>query len=311
MGQEKVQWSAVWRLAARQHGVVARWQLLALGMNSDEIQYRLESRRLHRVWRGVYALGRPELSERGIWMAAVLACGSDAGLSHHSAGTLLEVHRDPAGEIHVSVPERRRLRRPGIIIHRRGTLALTRVDGIPVTSVVGTLIDLATRLTRAELEAAINAADKRDLIDPDRLRAALDSSKGPGVAILRDVLDRRTFTLTDSQLERRLLPIARSAGLPDPVTQRVVNGYEWTSTGPSSAWSSKRTACATTAPRLSRPATGCEIRHMPPRVSPHCASPTRRCSTSPGTCGRRCRPSPLELVVLDDPVDDVVLLGLF
>jgi hypothetical protein len=65
MGQKKVQWSAVWRLAARQHGVVARWQLLALGMNSDEIQYRLETRRLHRVWRGVYAVGRPELSERG------------------------------------------------------------------------------------------------------------------------------------------------------------------------------------------------------------------------------------------------------
>jgi very-short-patch-repair endonuclease len=104
---------------------------------------------------------------------------------------------------------------------------LTQCREIPVTDPVVTLVDLATRLAPNELEAAINEADKRDLVDPEALRTALDGFRcRPGVKALRAVLDRRTFTLTDSELERRFLPIARRAGLGPPETGRRVNGFK-------------------------------------------------------------------------------------
>jgi very-short-patch-repair endonuclease len=228
MGQRKPQSAAIWALARRQHGVLARPQLLEMGVNADAIQHRIERRRLHPVWRGVYAVGRPELTRRGLWMAAVLACGPGAALSHASAAALWEIGGSVDDPIEVSVPGTIR-RRAGIVVHRRSGLApyeLTRVDEIPVTTPACTLIDLATRLGRDDLEAAINEADKHDRIDPEALCSALDAAAGrPGVGVLRETLERRTFTLTDSQLERRLLPIARSADLAPPLTQQWVNGF--------------------------------------------------------------------------------------
>jgi hypothetical protein len=87
-------------------------------------------------------------------------------------------------------------------------------------------VDLAIRLDTATLERAIGEADKRDLIDPESLRHELERFAGlPGIAALRGTLDRHTFTLTDSELERRFLPLARKAGLPLPLTQQSVNGF--------------------------------------------------------------------------------------
>lgn len=164
------------------------------------------------------------LNRHGVWMAAVLSCGDGAALSHESAGALLGIRADP-GRIEVSTRTDRR--RPGIVIHRRADLAVTRHHGIPVTPPIFTLVDLGARLPRDELEAAINAADKRDLVDPDTLRSALEKmSRRPGLRMLRETLDRRTFTLTDSGLERRFLPIARRVGLPLPETGQIVNGYK-------------------------------------------------------------------------------------
>ena len=103
------------------------------------------------------------------------------------------------------------------------------------------------RLDRDELEAAINAADRRDLIDPETLRSSLVGRAGrPGVGPLRATLDRRTFMLTDSQLERRFLPIARAAGLPPPLTQQWVTASGSTSVGQTSGWSWRPMGCATT-----------------------------------------------------------------
>jgi very-short-patch-repair endonuclease len=88
-------------------------------------------------------------------------------------------------------------------------------------------IDLATILSRPQLEAAINEADKLDRVDPYSLGASLEERSGQrGVAVLKAILDRRTFVLTRSELERRFLPIARQAGLPKPETQALVNGFE-------------------------------------------------------------------------------------
>jgi very-short-patch-repair endonuclease len=98
---------------------------------------------------------------------------------------------------------------------------------IPVTSVVLTLVDLAAVLPSWQLEAAINEADARDLINPEALRAALERYAGwPGVAALRETLDRRTFVLTDSDLERLFLPLTRKVGLAPPLTRQYVNGFK-------------------------------------------------------------------------------------
>lgn len=220
--------SRAWALVEGQHGVVARRQLLGLGFTSGAIRHRIAQGRLHRIRSGVYAAGRPQLTREGEWMAAVLACGDGARLSHESAAALWGL-RDRERAIEVSVPAPRRGRQPGLIVHRRQprVLADSRVRaGIPLTSPLRTLLDLATRSTAAELEALVNQADKLDLIDPEALRTALDGCAGePGVRPLRAKLDRLTFALTDSELERLFLPIARRAGLPLPLTRRRVNGF--------------------------------------------------------------------------------------
>jgi very-short-patch-repair endonuclease len=217
-----------WSLAKQQHGVIARAQLLDLGLHSQAITHRIATGRLHQVRRGVYAVGRPQLTQHGRWMAAVLSCGPRAVLSHGSAARLWEIGSE-RGRIEVSVPTRTPRRRDGILAHRRAALGANDVaihQGIPVTTPVRTLVDLAARLSRGHLERAIREADARGLVDPETLRAALGDLRGQrGAGKLRSVLDRRTFVLTDSELERRFLPIARGAGLPAPETQRMVNGF--------------------------------------------------------------------------------------
>ena len=208
---------------------MTRRQLLDLGYSADAIKHRIAIGRLHIVYRGVYAVGRPELSREGRWMAAVLACGPTAVLSHCSAGALWRVVSYDDGPIEVSVAAAAYRRRPGIAVHRRASFAHDLVvthDGIPVTNPRLTLVDLASVLHGDDrLEAAVNEADKRGLIDPETLRASLDDLPAmAGVARLRTLLDRATFVLTESKLERYFLPIARKAGLPKPLTQEWVNG---------------------------------------------------------------------------------------
>jgi very-short-patch-repair endonuclease len=220
----------LWSLAEGQHGVVTRSQLVELGFHPQAIKHRISKGRLHRLWRGVYAVGRPQVTRHGRWMAAVLSCGPHAVLSHGSAAALWEIASGRSGRIEVSVPTRSPHRRAGLLVHRRPALAIEDVtchEGIPVTAPACTLVDIAPRLARRRLETAINEADKRGLVDPESLGSAIaDLSGRRGVAALRDVLDRRTFRLTDSELERRFLPTARAAGLPVPQTQRVVNGFK-------------------------------------------------------------------------------------
>jgi very-short-patch-repair endonuclease len=225
-------------LIERQHGVIARRQLLMLGVGPNAISRRVSSGRLHVLWRGVYAAGRPTVTVRGWWMAAVLACGNRAVLSHASAGALWGMLVMNTGNqglkprrslVHISIPADRVCRRGGIRVHRRGALAacdLTRREGIPVTSPRQTLIDLATLLQPSQLEAAVNAADRLDLIDPELLRVAVQERSGmDGAGALRKVLDRRSFGLTDSELERRFLRLVVRSRLPAPKTQQIVEGF--------------------------------------------------------------------------------------
>lgn len=221
---------AAWELARRQHGVVSRRQLLALEFSKSAIDHRVERGRLHVVAHGVYAVGWPQLTQKRRWMAAVLSCGEDAVLSHRSAAALWGIGDEMRGVVDISVIRRCELRRPGLRVRGRPSLSskdIATVDGIPVTSVVQTLIDQATELTPRKLERAVNEADKRDLIDPEALRVVLDDHVGePGAKPLRRLLDKRTFRLSDSDLEALFRPIAMEAGLPLPLTKEIVNGWE-------------------------------------------------------------------------------------
>jgi very-short-patch-repair endonuclease len=219
----------VWQLAERQHGVISRRQLLELGYSSWAIKHRVQKGRLHPIRRGVYAVGRPQLSRDGVWMAALLACGPGAALSHRSAAALWEIRPYRGARVDVLVPRGAYRRQLGVVVHSRAGLEAetTTRRGIPVTNPACTIVDIAPGLTRNQLEAAINEADKRDLVDPEALRAALDGMpRRPGGGVVRKVLDSETFVFTDTDLERWFLPIARRAGLPNPGTQERVNAFQ-------------------------------------------------------------------------------------
>jgi hypothetical protein len=219
-----------WSLAGSQHGIVARRQLLALGFSSRSIEHRIQRGRLHPVARGVYAVGWPGLNQKRRWMAAVLVAGDAAALSHRSAAAALGIGSEKTGCIDVSVRRRCELRHPGMRIRGRPALRAEDIqlhDDIPVTCPARTMIDVATELGPIAIERMVNAADKRDLIDPEALRAALDRFAGePGVKPLRALLDKLTFCLSDSDLEVYFRPIAASAKLPPPLSKKRVNGFE-------------------------------------------------------------------------------------
>jgi hypothetical protein len=163
-------------------------------------------------------------------MAAVLACGPGAALSHRSAAALWRFGDEHRDYIDVTVRRDSEARIRGIRCHRRPTLpadAMTTRLNIPLTQPVQTFLDLATVTGPKGLERAINEADKRDLIDPDTLRKALGHHAGePGVRSLRQILDKHTFRLSDDELELLFRPLAAAAGLSTPLTKVKVNEFE-------------------------------------------------------------------------------------
>lgn len=183
-------------------------------------------------------MGRPRLTARGWWSAAVLLCGGQAVLSHQSAAQLWGIRKPKTGSqgeqdrppvIDVSVPGVKSHRRSGIRIHRRRDLEEVdriRYERIPVTSPSRTLLDLAPLIDPSELEAAVNAADKLGLVDPDSLRADIEEHTGMiGLPALRRVLDRHTFALTDSGAGAALLAApssGKAAEAGDPATSERV-----------------------------------------------------------------------------------------
>jgi very-short-patch-repair endonuclease/predicted transcriptional regulator of viral defense system len=219
-----------WELAARQHGIVTRKQLLALGFSSKAIEHRIRRGRLFPVSQGVYAVGWPALSRKRRWMAAVLAGGEGAALSHRSAAALWEIGSEDTRRIDISVRRRCELRRPGVRFHGRPTVSAEEIvsrDDIPVTAPVQTLVDLATELDLLPLERAVNDADKRGLVDPEALREELARFSGePGVGPLRVLLDKLFFRLSDSDLEIYFRRIVKSAKLLMPLSKQRVNNFE-------------------------------------------------------------------------------------
>jgi very-short-patch-repair endonuclease len=206
--------------------VVTRAQLLELGLTSAAIRHRRTTGRLYEIHRGVYAVGRSELDRHGELMAAVLACGADARLSHRSAAELWRLRPREGGPVEVSVPAGVNRRRPGIAIHQSGHLRARRLHRIPVADPIAVLIDLATCLPDDGVEDAVNEADRLDLIRTHRLRPLLDAEpRRPGLGRLKRILDAQTFSRAANALERRFLALVRDAGLSPPETQRRLGRY--------------------------------------------------------------------------------------
>jgi hypothetical protein len=202
--------SAVWALIRAQHGVVSRAQLLDFGFSVKAIEHRIRSGRLRVIWPGVYAVGQLNLTREGRWMAAILAAGEGAALSHESAAALWDIY--PSGRrlagagltpIHVSVPANRTIRLEGIKPHRRKQMPPTTTKGpIPLSQPLFTLVDLAATLGDRQLESAINEADRLGLVktrhakllaDLPRTRAADAEARqrAPGRLLLAGAEARR------------------------------------------------------------------------------------------------------------------------
>ena len=215
-------------LAERQDGAAGRGQLFDLGFTRDQIKSRLRTGRLHRKYRGVYAVGHPKLSVRGQWFAAVLACGDGACLSHRDALAVHDLGRVPAGDPHVTAPRRRNI--PGIRCHWARSLSeldVTEVGGLRVTTIERTVLDLATELHPNRLADLLERLEQRNVFDLTRLRATLARSPGHhGSAALTAALTTLTAEppMTRSELEQRLRRLVHEQGLPMPAFNVDVAG---------------------------------------------------------------------------------------
>jgi uncharacterized protein DUF559/putative AbiEi antitoxin of type IV toxin-antitoxin system len=207
--------------AERQHGNVTLPQLQFLGLGRSGVSRRAKSGRLFRIHRGVYAVGRPDLTQRGHWMAAVLACGPQAVLSHRSAAALHGIRADNRAKTDVTLPSPSARSRPTIDVHTSLTLEaadITTVDRIPCTTVARTLVDLGDIVSRREVERAVDRAEVLRVFDGRAVHEALERA-GPrrGAGTLRAVLESyKGPTLTDKELEERFLALCRQASLPSP-----------------------------------------------------------------------------------------------
>jgi len=222
-------------LARAQHGPVAHRQLLALGLSHEQIAYRLRVGRLLRRHPSVYLVGHEVLTREGRWMAAVLACGDGAALSHFDAAAHHDLMATRGSRIHVTrpstsgrAPDPRR-----IALHRVGTLRTwerTTVDGIPTTTVARTLLDLARRVHPTTLEDVIQRAIRLHRFDLVEVRRCLqEHPRQPGAPKLRRLLEalaERDAAHLRSDLERRFLALCDDHGLPRPAANARIEGFE-------------------------------------------------------------------------------------
>lgn len=232
-------------LAARQWGVVSRGQLLDAGLSPTVVRDRVRSGHLVRLHRGVYAVGHARLRREGQWLAAVLAVGSGAVLSHRDAAGLHGFR--PANHVRVDVTTTaNRPDEPGIQVHRTRVLDaedVTRVAGIPVTTVARTLLDLAGTVPHDHLTRAIKEAERQRTFDLRKVEAAMATTRGrtgPGHRALREAIAEcaafeRHHTL--SHLEDAFLRLVRSNDLPLPSTNALIEGLKV-----DAVWHAKRIA---------------------------------------------------------------------
>jgi len=215
------------RLAARQHGLVRRDQVLALGLKPSALRWRLRRGRWTAVRPSVYRIEGTPLTWHQELKAACLWAARGAAVSHRAAAALWGLARFRRGRVEVSVTRDVRLA-DSATVHRVGALPakdLESIDGLPVTSPTRTLIDLCATEDRSTIEASVDECLRRKLTSLDKLAAALDRSRGQrGTGFLRELVDRYQGgeAPAESELEAKLLEVIDDAGLPRPVKQRSV-----------------------------------------------------------------------------------------
>jgi very-short-patch-repair endonuclease len=231
-GEDESRLGAIAGLASRQHGVVARRQLLRLGLRSGAVDRMVAGGLLHPLHRGVYAVGHTRVSAHGRTLAAVLAFGSRALASHLTAAWLWGLLRDNRAVSDVTVAARGGGKRPGVVLHTPRRLhdedRAVR-DAIPCTSVARTLLDIADERP-ALLPRAYEEAERRRLLDLRSVRRAIERNPGHrGRAPLERLVAEAAgpVPVTRSELERAFLELIASEGLPVPVMNAQVLGkYE-------------------------------------------------------------------------------------
>jgi very-short-patch-repair endonuclease len=221
--------SALAEVARRQHGVVSARQLAEFGFPRETIARWVKEQRLHRIHRGVYAVGHDALSWDGRLLAAVLA-NEPAVASHRTAAWIWGLLRTRPATFHLTAPSRRH-RKERVVVHyaRLDPEDHLVVDGIPVTSPARTVLDLTPNRPRRDLDRLLNRADEREILDRRRFEALAARAGGhPGRArFATAVRDFKPETATlRSDLERRFRGLVLAAGVPVPQTNVVVEGYE-------------------------------------------------------------------------------------
>jgi hypothetical protein len=194
-------------------------------MTDREIAGRVARGDLHRVHTGVFAVGHPRLTQHGRWMAAVIACGQGTWLSHFDAAALWDFCDRTGPRIHVTVNSHRRVQ--GLVLHRTRRIdpdEVTTNDGIPVTTVARTLVDLAETLSEDRLLRAMREAEFKRLLDLDALSAAVERAHGRrGLkALKRAIAQHRPGEIVRDELEHRFAGLMGRAGLPAPDTNAPV-----------------------------------------------------------------------------------------
>ena len=217
-------------IAARarlQHGVITLSQLRELGLSASAVRSRVATGRLHRLHRGVFVAGHVPLTRKGRYMAAVLACGPGAALSHRYAADLRGLRGSDRAAIDVTSPCRAGRRHAGIDVHSGATLVDRDVDvvhGIPCTSFARTLLDLASVVDRRGLERACDQAEVLEIFDLRAIEDVLARAGGHrGVGALHAVRQQHMIgtTLTRSALEEQFLALCRGNAIEQP----EVNGH--------------------------------------------------------------------------------------
>lgn len=224
---------AIAQIAFKQHGVITLEQLRSTGLGAGAIDLRVQNGRLHRLHRGVFAVGHVRISQEGWWLAAALALGEGAVLSHVSAAALWGIRASSSAYAHVTVPTAGgRRRRRGIIVHRSLTLGPADVDeqkAIPVTSVSRTLLDLASMLAPARLERAVERALAARLFDLGGVEVALHANpRRPGGTALAQIVARihDEPSLTRLELEALMLDLCDAHGIERPEVNMRTEGIE-------------------------------------------------------------------------------------
>jgi hypothetical protein len=213
-------WLRASKLAARQWGVVSTAQLHALGLGRGAIHKAVRAGRLHRVHHSVYAVGHGVLRVEGRRLAAVLACGPGAVLSHRTAAAHWGLLKTDQTRIDVTA-RRGRHGAPGIRLHRSRSLDAqdtTHHEAIPITSVSRTLLDLAGLRRDGELERALAQAERLQLYDHRAISDVIARCNGHRGTQLLARATTREPKWTRNEWEAAFLELLRAAGLPEPLT---------------------------------------------------------------------------------------------